>query len=120
MGRLLEYNSETENDRLDGRYFIRVPLRMTQLTERDGRAWPLAFEWRDRDGCIINVKIDRIVSVLPRAELKSGAVGDRYECEIEGRLEYLFYSKLEPRKWFRLQEVSKEEYAEYYRLPEIE
>ena len=95
---------------------IRVPLRMTQLTEKDGRAWPLAFDWRDADGTVTRVKIGRVISVVPCAELKSGAVGDRYECEIDGRREYLFYSKLQPRKWFKLKEVSEEEYAAYYKL----
>jgi len=114
MGRLIGYNSEANNDRPDGQYYIRVPLRMTQLTERDGCAWPLAFEWQDESGIIIRVKVDKVISVVPCAELKSGAVGDRYECEIKGRREYLFYSKLQPRKWFKLHEVSMEEYTAYY------
>ena len=96
-------------------YSIRIPLRMTQLTEKDGRAWPLAFDWKDSDGATARVKIGRVISVTPCAEIKSGAVGDRYECEIEGRREYLFYSKLQPRKWFKLQEVSEKEYAAYYK-----
>jgi len=90
---------------------------MVQLTERDGRAWPLSFEWVNDDGSEVQVKIDRIDSVTPGAEIKSGAVGDRYECMINGRTEYLYYSKLQPRKWFLLQKVDEKRYNEYYKLP---
>ncbi|MCL1982179.1 MAG: hypothetical protein FWG53_03665 [Clostridiales bacterium] len=116
MGRLCEYNSAADNGQA-GKYSIRIPLRMTQLTERDGRAWPLAFEWKDAGGEAVRVKVDRVVSVAPCAEQKSGSVGDRYECDIGGRLEYLYYSKLQPRKWFKVQEVSEAEYNAYYKLP---
>ena len=96
---------------------IRVPLNMIQLTEPCGKTWPIAFDWQDDDGATIRVSIDRILDVAPAAELKSGVAGDRYECEIEGRLEYLYYAKLSPRKWFRLVEVGEKEYADYYALP---
>ena len=98
-------------------YTIRIPLQMIQLTEPDGKTWPLAFDWTDSDGAAMRVTIDRILDVVPAAELKSGVVGDRYECEIEGRLEYLYYAKLAPRKWFKVVEVSEEEYQAYYALP---
>jgi len=90
---------------------------MIQLTEKDGCVLPLAFDWEDPDGSVARVKIDRVVSVTPAAERKSGAVGDRYECEIEGRTEYIYYAKLQPRKWFLVQNVSEAEYNTYYRLP---
>ena len=96
---------------------IRIPLKMIQLTEPGGKVWPLAFDWTDSDGTIIRVTIDKILNVVPAAELKSGTVGDRYECEIEGQYEYLYYAKLSPRKWFRLIDVSEEEYSDYYALP---
>ena len=119
MGRLYEYNDEVEDERQEADvYTIRIPLRMTQLTEKDGRAWPLAFDWQGADGSMISVRVGRVVSVTPCAELKSGAVGDRYECEIGGLREHLFYSRLQPRKWFKLQEVSEEAYNAYYRLPD--
>ena len=98
-------------------YFIRVPLEMTQLTKRDGKVWPVAFDWRAANGDTVHVDIDKVLpNVLPCAEQRSGAVGDRYECEINGQLEYLYYSILTPRKWFKVVEVSVEEYNEYYKL----
>lgn len=100
-----------------GEYLIRVPVKMLQITERDGRAWPLSFEWTDRDEGEIQVSIDRVVTVTPAAERKSGAVGDCYECEIKGRIEYLYYSKIQPRKWFLVQNVDETAYNDYYKLP---
>ena len=101
-------------------HIIRIPLKMIQLTEPDGKVWPLAFDWADSDGATIRVTIEKILDVAPAAELKSGTVGDRYECEIEGRCEYLYYAKLSPRKWFRLADVSEDEYRGYYALPSEE
>ena len=98
-------------------YAIRIPLKMIQLTEKDGKAYPLAFDWEGGDGPAARVKIDRVLSVVPCSEMKSGAVGDRYECEIGGRQEYLYYTRLQPRKWFLIREVGEEEYNDYYRLP---
>ena len=102
----------------DDDYAIRVPLSMIQLTERDGKAWPLAFDWVDETtGDLVRVEIDRVVSCEPFAEQRSGAVGDRYECEINGRSEYLYYSIISPRKWFFIKKVTQEEYERYYKLP---
>ena len=99
-------------------YAIRIPLNMIQLTERDGKAWPLAFDWLDEEtGKTIRVEVERVISAVPCAERKSGTVGDRYECIINGRLDYLYYTVLQPRKWFKLKTVSEEEYNAYYRLP---
>jgi hypothetical protein len=98
-------------------FIIRIPLKMVQLTEADGKTWPIAFEWHDPDGIPNEIRIDRIISVTPAGELKSGTVGDRYECEIEGKTDYIYYAKLVPRKWFRLVNVSEQEYNAYYKLP---
>jgi len=98
-------------------YAIRIPLDMIQLTDHEGKAWPLAFDWEDTDGAIVRIGIDKVLSVIPCSELRSGTVGDRYECEIEGQREYLYYAKLQPRKWFRVLGVSEAEYRAYYRLP---
>ena len=106
MGRLYDYD-----------YAIRIPLTMIQLTERDGRAFPLAFDWEAGDGAVSRVKIEKVYSFTPCAEQKSGVVGDRYECQIGGQREYLYYSLVAPRKWFKLKPVTEEEYKAYYRLP---
>jgi len=90
---------------------------MIQLTERDGRAYPLAFDWEDESGARARVKIDKVISRTPCAEQKSGVVGDRYECLIGGSREDLYYSLVAPRKWFKLKPVTEEEYKAYYRLP---
>jgi len=90
---------------------------MIQLTERDGKAFPLAFDWEDGDGARARVKIDKVFSCTPCAEQKSGVVGDRYECQIGDQREYLYYSIIAPRKWFKLKPVTEDEYKEYYRLP---
>ena len=99
-------------------YAIRIPLNMIQLTDRAGKAWPLAFDWVDEEtGETIRVEVLHVKPPVPYAEQKSGVVGDRYECEINGKLEYLYYSVLQPRKWFKLQPVSEEAYNAYYRVP---
>ena len=98
-------------------YSIRVPIEMLQITKRDGKVWPVAFDWRDETGETLHVDIDKVYpNVIPCAEQRSGAVGDRYECEINGQLEYLYYSILSPRKWFKVVEVSKEVYNAYYKI----
>jgi hypothetical protein len=108
---------QPENGLELGGHVIRVPLKMLQLTERDGRVYPVAFEWHDANGDRICVNIERVTEIVPFAEQKSGTVGDRFTCSIEGRTEYLFYGRMQPRKWFRLIPVSLEDYERYYRLP---
>ena len=98
-------------------FTIRIPLKMLQVTEQDGKTWPVAFYWPDADGIDERISIDRIVSVSSLAEQKSGTIGDRYECEIGGLIEYIYYTKLTPRKWFKIVPVSEHEYNAYYRLP---
>ena len=101
---------------LSNDYGIRIPLKMIQMTDEDGQAWPLAFDWEE-NGDITRVKIDRVVSRMPFAEQRSGAVGDRYECIINGRLDYLYYGIIQPRKWFIVKSVSEDEYKAYYHIP---
>lgn len=91
---------------------------MIQLTGCDGKAWPLAFDWVDEvSGETIRVEIERVISSMPHADQLSGTVGDRYECLINGQTEYLYYTVLQPRKWFKLKPVSEAEYRAYYKLP---
>jgi len=116
MGKLYEYNQAVDENKAD-EYSIRVPLKMIQLTEKNGCVWPLSFDWENRDDGTVHVEIDRVISITPAAERRNGAVGDRYECDIDGRTEYLFYTKLQPRKWFLIQKVSEAEYTNYYKLP---
>ena len=97
-------------------FVIRIPLDMFQYTEVDGKTWPVAFKWPDVDGVPTEVTIDRINSVTLLAEQKSGTVGDRYECEIEGQIVYIYYTKLAPRKWFKIVPCTEQEYNSYYRL----
>jgi len=117
MGRLHTINSAALETTTEEGFSIRVPVKMVQLTEKDGFAWPLAFDWQNDDGEIVRVKIDGVRSVTPAAERKNGAVGDRYECDVAGRTEYLYYSKIHPRKWFLIQKVDEMAYNEYYKLP---
>ena len=98
-------------------FAVRIPLEMIQLTKKDGQVWPIAFDWPDMNGIPMRVNIDKIISVTPLAEQKSGTVGDRYECEIGGRIEHIYYTKLTPRKWFKIMSVSEQEYKDYYKLP---
>jgi hypothetical protein len=91
---------------------------MIQLTEQDGQVWPMEFTWRDENGERIRIPVEDVKPPMPLAEQKSGTVGDRFECVINGQVEYLYYSKLQPRKWFKLLAVSKEEYDAYYGLPD--
>jgi len=101
----------------DDEFTIRIPLNMLQFTHRDGKTRPVAFDWPNVDGINQRVNIDRVISVCPFAEQKRGAVGDRNECEIEGKIEYIFYAKLMPQKWFKIVSASEQEYNAYYRLP---
>ena len=104
------------NIKMDNNYAIRIPLDMFQYTEADGNTWPVAFKWPDADGVLTEVKIDKINSVTMLAEQKSGTVGDRYECEIEGQIVYIYYTKLALRKWFKIVPCNEIEYNTYYRL----
>jgi hypothetical protein len=104
------------SDNKEYAYTIRIPLDMFQYTEADGKTWPVAFKWPDVDGIITEVRIDKINSVTTLAEQKSGTVGDRYECEIEGQIVYIYYTKLAPRKWFKIVPCNELEYKSYYRL----
>jgi len=99
----------------DNNFKVRVPVNMLQLTERDGSVWPVAFDW-EAGGETERFEIDRVLSRTPLAEQKSGAVGDCYECSINGEIEDIFYSILTPRKWFRLLTVNEDDYKRYYRL----
>ena len=101
----------------DNDFTIRIPLEMIQLTKKDGQVWPIAFDWPDMDGIPMRVNIDKILSVASLAEQKSGTVGDRYECEIGGKIEHIYYTKLSQRKWFKVMPVSEQEYKDYYKLP---
>jgi hypothetical protein len=104
------------NNNGENAFTIRIPLDMFQYTKTDGRTWPVAFKWPDADGMITEVRIDRINSVTNQAEQKSGTVGDRYECVIEGQIVYIYYTKLAPRKWFKIVPCTEQEYKSYYRL----
>lgn len=100
----------------DGNYTIRVPIDMIQFTDSEGKAWPIAFDWKEPNGDVTRVNIDRVNGSVPAAELVSGTVGDRYECVINGQIEYLYYSLLAPRTWIKLVEVSEAEYNNHYKL----
>jgi hypothetical protein len=97
-------------------YLIRKPLNMLQMTDKRGNVWPVAFDWEGENGEIIRVEIERVRSCVPFAEQKSGTVGDRYECVIDGKIEYLYYALLKPRKWFRVLPVCESDYSGYYGL----
>ncbi len=109
-------HSDTVTD--EAGYAIRVPLKMIQLTEPDGKVWPIEFEWQDENGERIRLRVTDVKPPIPLAEQKSGTVGDRYECVINGRPDYLYYTRLTPRKWFKVLPVNKEEYEFFYRLPD--
>jgi len=98
-------------------YAVRIPVKMLQITEPDGFVRPVAFYWENKDGSIKKVKIDRCVNITPEAEIISGTVGERFECEIMGKREYLYYGRLNPRKWFAVVSVTEDEYNAYYKLP---
>ena len=89
MGQLHEFNNQIDETRAKD-YTIRVPLKMIQVTEKDGRVRPLAFLKEDGEGAAIRVEIDKVIAVTPSAQRKSGAVGDCYVCDIRGRIEHLY------------------------------
>lgn len=97
---------------------IRLPVNMIQYTEMDGKVWPLEFDYDDpHTDENVHVKITRVKTYLSMAEAKHGAVGDRFECDIDGIIDYVWYSKVQPRQWFILIPATKEEYEAYYALP---
>jgi len=106
-----------QSNQASNEFTIRIPLDMFHFTQRDGRTWPVAFKWPDVDGVNMDVTIDKIISVTPEAEQRAGAVGDRYECEIEGKIVYIYFTKLAPRKWFKIVPCTEHEYNSYYKLP---
>ena len=105
---------------LDGDdYYIAEEIEMMQITDKNGFAKPVAFKWQEYEGAeVVTVGIDYILSTMPIAEQKAAVVGDRYECMIGGKIDYIWYGMLEPRRWFRLRPVTQEEYEEHYPLPE--
>lgn len=110
---------------------IRLPVTMIQCTEEDGRVWPIDFDYEDpRTEERIHVHVKHITTYLSMAEMKHGAVGDRFEYETEVRFDnpeggtelrkitdHVWYSKTLPRQWFILLPATKEEYEAFYRLP---
>jgi hypothetical protein len=105
-------------DAVTEEYTIRVPLNMVQLTEQNGSVWPMEFDWHNDEGERVRVRLEDVKPPIPLAEQKSGTVGDCYECVIDGQVDYLYYSKLVPRKWFKLLPVTKEEYDAFYGRPD--
>lgn len=97
-------------------YTIRIPIKMIQSTDEKGRVLPLFFYSHDSDGVSFIVKINRVVSITQQHERRSGTVGDRYEVDIDGKRELLYYTKIQPRKWFKIVPVSETEYKEYYKI----
>ena len=100
-------------------YAIRIPLDMYQFTDKRGQTWPVAYKGQDAYGHECDVPIDRVKSVSPLAEQRSGTVGDRYECEIGGEIVYIYYTKLTPRKWFKILPCSLDEYNAHYKLKSL-
>jgi len=90
---------------------------MLQVTDEAGEVSPISFDWEE-DGEILKINIDSVISSAPFAEPISGAVGERYECLINGKLKHLFYRKIQPRKWFVIKEVNEIEYNAFYKLGE--
>jgi len=102
----------------NGGYFVRVEIIMLERNDKDGKITPIAFYLEDPNGDKTRIKIEKVINCEPIAELKSGMVGDRYECLIDGQREYLYYSKLLPRHWYIIKKVTEEEYIKYYPLPD--
>lgn len=62
------------------------------LFDTEGNIIPLSITYDDKE-----FEIDRVTDVRPAASLKSGGVGIRYTCYIDGKKSYLF---LEESRWF--------------------
>ena len=109
-----------EEYRPKGEYAIRIPVDMVQHTDKNGYVRPMLFDIDDIYGETTRYKISRIVSITNEHERSSGTVGDRYEVDINGKRELLYYTKLQPRKWFMIVTVSEETYNRYYKMPNEE
>jgi hypothetical protein len=91
---------------------------MLQITKKDGLAYPLAFDMEYLDGSKVSFEIERVHSIRPLSEQKSGTVCDRYDCTINGRRQDIFLSKIVPRKWSLVLYVDEKTYNDYYRFPD--
>jgi hypothetical protein len=102
---------------LDGSYKIRKPIAVVERNDTNGKITPIALCFVDEQDIEHFIKI-RVLKCVPDADIKSGTVGERYECIIRGKREYLYYGLLQPRSWFKVENVSEEVYNTYYKLPE--
>lgn len=52
----------------------------------DGKVIPKALIWEDDN----KYEIDRVIDAVPRAAMKVGGHGIRFECKMRGRTRYIF------------------------------
>ena len=73
--------------------FVKQPVAVSVIVEKDGRVFPRKFLWKDGQ----TYKIDRITRVERAASTKVGGCGIRYTVMICGKETYLFN---EDDRWF--------------------
>ena len=78
--------------------FVKQPVAVSVIVEKDGRVFPRKFLWKDGQ----TYKIDRITRVERAASTKVGGCGIRYTVMVEGLPCYLYD---EEGKWFMEDEV---------------
>ena len=67
----------------------KVYVRVTSVTEADGRMFPKCLYWEDGQ----KYKIDKISDVKEAASMKAGGCGVRYTIWIDGKQTYLFFER---------------------------
>ncbi len=78
--------------------FVKQPVAVSVIVEKDGRVFPRKFLWKDGH----TYKIDRITRIERAASTKVGGCGIRYTVMVEGLPRYLYD---EGGKWFMEDEV---------------
>jgi hypothetical protein len=71
----------------------KVYVGVLAIIQPDGKKKPLGLIWEDGR----KILIDDVLDVRRAASLKAGGVGDRYACEVSGRVIFLFD---EEGRWF--------------------
>lgn len=67
----------------------KVYVRVSSITETDGRIIPKYLYWEDG----LRYKIDKVTDIKQAASMKSGGCDDRYTIWVNGKQTYLFFER---------------------------
>lgn len=67
----------------------KVYVRVTSVTETDGRMIPKCLYWEDGQ----KYRIDKVTDIRQAASTKAGGCGSRYTILVNGKQTYLFFER---------------------------